>query len=419
MRCCLHQEEIPWLLLLQRARVQQVDSICRRRSDAHKLVAPDLNRSGAIAERRASGPLYPAMPRTLFLSLIVVVVALSHMCAADLSIRWAYNVPNGQILERLAVSSDMSFVVSSVEFAASSFLYAFSADPGTTSGALLWQIQVQAETTIPHPNLGRPSISPDGKYIAVGCQGCTLKNVFVFAINSNSPSLLWSSQLKFGTNIMTFEGIPGWRPDSSAVYFQDTSYGQLVEFQVSGQTVTQVTIGTGGGPSSPAMSQDGKYLYVCASKGGAIVKGILAQYTLPLQSNPAPSSQLVTPAPCGSTGRLTSTNMLYIGDNGGLNAIDTSNGVLTRKWYYPTASVPVYSAPAIVSYTSSSSPSQQVTQQRLTQASAAFADFRCRLWSSSATTSRRLPSTRERISGAQLLTVKYREPPRPSSTLFT
>ena len=354
------------------------------------------------------------MPRTLFLSLIVVVVALSHMCAADLSIRWAYNVPNGQILERLAVSSDMSFVVSSVEFAASSFLYAFSADPGTTSGALLWQIQAHSETA----HLGRPSISPDGKYVAVGCQNCALKNVFVFAINSNSPSLLWSSQLKFGTNIMTFEGIPGWRPDSSAVYFQDTSNGQLVEFQVSGQTVTQVTIGTGGGPSSPAMSQDGKYLYVCASKGGAIVKGILAQYTLPLQSNPAPSSQLVTPAPCGSTGRLTSTNMLYIGDNGGLNAVDTSNGVLTRKWYYPTASVPVYSAPAIVSYTSSSSPSQQVTQQRLTQASAAFADFRCRLWSSLATTSRRLPSTRERISGAQLLTVKYREPPRPSSTLF-
>ena len=356
------------------------------------------------------------MPRTLFLSLIVVVVALSHMCAADLSIRWAYNVPNGQILERLAVSSDMSFVVSSVEFAASnsSFLYAFSADPGTTSGALLWQIQAHSETA----HLGRPSISPDGKYVAVGCQNCALKNVFVFAINSNSPAILWSSQLKFGANVMGFEGIPGWRPDSSAVYFQDTSYGQLVEFQVSGQNVTQVTIGTGGGPASPAMSQDGKYLYVCASKGGAIVKGILAQYTLPLQSNPAPSSQLVTPAPCGSTGRLTSTNMLYIGDNGGLNAVDTSNGVLTRKWYYPTASVPVYSAPAIVSYTSSSSPSQQVTQQRLTQASAAIADFRCRLWSSSATTSRRLPSTRERISGAQLLTVKYREPPRPSSTLF-
>ena len=329
------------------------------------------------------------MPQSLFLSLIAAVVTLSNVCAADLSVRWAYNVPNGQILVRLAVSSDMSFVVSSVELPASSFLYAFSADPGTNSGTLLWQIQTHNEA--PKSNLGRPSISPDGKYVAVGCQTCQLKNAFVFAINGNSPSLLWSGQLKFGATVLGFEGIPGWRPDSSAVYFQDTAYGQLIELQISSQSVTQVTIGTGGGPSSPAMSQDGKYLYVCASKGAVIVKGILAQYTLPLSPTSIPSSQLVLQNPCGSTMRLTSTNMLYFGDNGGIYAVDTSNGALTRKWYFPTG-VAVYSAPAVISYTSSSSPSQQVwlLQQRRRKShigpKAVIADFRRRSWPSSATT---------------------------------
>jgi hypothetical protein len=70
------------------------------------------------------------MPKTPLLSLAVCFLTLAHVCVGDLSIRWAYNIQNAQILERLAVSFDQSFVVASVNFSNSNSLYAFSADPG-------------------------------------------------------------------------------------------------------------------------------------------------------------------------------------------------------------------------------------------------------------------------------------------------
>jgi hypothetical protein len=295
----------------------------------------------------------------------VCLLALSRNCLCDLSIRWAYNIPNAQILERLDVSSDFSFVVASVNYASSASLYGLAADPGTISGSLLWTTQVHSESA----NLGRPSISPDGNYVAVGCQNCQKKNAFVFAINGNSPTLIWSDLLT-GTaaqGVLTMEGIPAWRPDSSFVYFQDVAYGIVVEVQISTKSITgraSVSTTSGSGAPSPLVSKDGKYLYACGASnlGG----GALNQYTLPmLSTNPTPSARLLLPYPCLATGHLSKySNMLYIGDNAGINAVDTSNGRLSKLWYYYTGTN-VYPAPAFVYYTSSASPVKQVCPSSL------------------------------------------------------
>jgi hypothetical protein len=311
------------------------------------------------------------MLKTLLPSLTVCVLVLAHVCVGDLSIRWAYNIQNARILERLDVSKDMSFVVSSVNFQNGASLYAFSANPGTISGAMLWNIQVHSEQT-PTLNdglLGRPSISPDGNYVAVGCQTCQSKNAFVFAINGNAPTLLWSALLTTQDSTSTkliIEGIPAWRPDSSFVYFQDVQFGNVIEFQIStGKVSGSAAINTGTsnpGAPSPVMSSDGKFLYVCGVSPGNS-SGVLNRYSLPfLTKNAVPTASLSLYNPCAATGHLSRySNMLYIGDNNGTYAIDTSNGQLIRKWYYATG-FNVYSAPAFVYYTSTSSPSKQARQ---------------------------------------------------------
>jgi hypothetical protein len=316
----------------------------------------------------------PAMSQALLLFLVASVVALSQNCLGDLSVRWAYNIPGAQILERLDVSSDFSFVVASVNYATSANLYALSADPGTISGSLLWSVQVfQGESPNPNQvNLGRPSISSDGNYVAVGCQNCQKKNAFIFAINGNSPNLIWSGLLfSSNGNILGLEGIPAWRPDSSFVYFQDVTYGNIIEVQVSTKSVTgrasiwtNASITVSGAPS-PLMSKDGKYMYACGATdlGG----GTLNQYTLPMLNlqNPKPSASVPLLNPCAATGHLSKySNILYIGDgttpnNGGVNAVDTSNGGLSVQWS-KAVGTNFYVSPAFVYYTSASSPSKQV-----------------------------------------------------------
>ncbi len=279
------------------------------------------------------------MPSVLF--LVASILALAHVVLCDLSVRWAFNIPQAAVLERIDVSADKSFVVASVQFPmqqpfTSASLYAFAADPGNPSGSLLWTIQAHTENA----PLGRPSISPDGKYVAVGCQTCQINNAFIFAISGNSPSLLWSGLLKqFGSSSpLQIEGIPAWRPDSSFVYFQDVSYGNVVEVQVSGSPSVTGQAVVSKGPSNPGapsavVSQDGKYLYACGTSG-VPNSGALNQYTLPMMSqNPSPSAKIQLSNPCAATPTLQpSTNMLYIGDNNGTAAIDTSGGRLARKW---------------------------------------------------------------------------------------
>jgi hypothetical protein len=305
------------------------------------------------------------MPKTPLLSLAVCVLTLAHVCVGDLSIRWAYNIQNAQILERLAVSFDQSFVVASVNFSNSNSLYAFSADPGTTSGSLLWKIDLV--TGQPNALLGRPSISPDGNYVAVGCfLNCPSKNAFVVAINGNSPSIVWSDLLKSPQDISTLaiEGIPAWRPDSSFVYFQDVQYGNIIEVQLSGASpsITGRAAVPGPGASgapSPIMSPDGNFLFACSASSST--SGVLNSYPLPMQDlNKKAKYYLPLNNPCAATGHLSkANNMLYIGDNNGTYAIDITNGKLLKKWYYSTG-FNVYSSPAVVYYTSASSPSQQV-----------------------------------------------------------
>lgn len=371
------------------------------------------------------------MLKTLLLSLTICVLVLAHVCVGDLSIRWAYNIQNARILERLDVSKDMSFVVSSVNFQNGASLYAFSANPGTISGAMLWNIQVHSEQT-PTLNdglLGRPSISPDGNYVAVGCQSCQSKNAFVFAINGNSPTLIWSALLTTITPDLTklvIEGIPAWRPDSSFVYFQDVQLGNVIEFQistgkVSGRAVVNKGASNPGAPS-PVMSSDGKFLYACGAVSAST--GVLNRYTLPfLTLSAAPTASLSLYNPCAATGHLSRySNMLYIGDNNGTYAIDVSNGQLIQKWYYATG-FNVYSAPAFVYYTSTSSPSKQVKQRN--HESGIFRPwplwliFCCRLYqySPTARTSAELlrsMQTQERYFGAKLRMVQYRVHPLPS-----
>ena len=312
------------------------------------------------------------MSQALLLFLVASVVALAQNCLGDLSVRWAYNIPGAQILERLDVSSDFSFVVASVNYAASANLYALSADPGTISGSLLWSVQVFQESPSPNQvNLGRPSISSDGNYVAVGCQNCQKQNAFIFAINGNSPNLIWSDLLLSSNgNTLGLEGIPAWRPDSSFVYFQDVTYGNIIEVQISTKSVTgRASIWTKAsttvsGAPSPLMSKDGKYLYACGASdlGG----GALNQYTLPMLNvqNPKPSARVLLLNPCAATGHLSKySNILYIGDgngnNGGVNAVDTSNGRLSKLWYAAVGTT-FYVSPAFVYYTSASSPSKQV-----------------------------------------------------------
>ncbi len=303
------------------------------------------------------------MSQGLLLFLAIYLLAQTQNCLCDLSVRWAYNIPNAQILERPDVSSDFSFVVASVNFATSASLYALSADPGTISGSLLWTTQVHSETGL----LGRPSISSDGNYVAVGCQNCVgNKNAWIFSISGNSPVLIWSDLLKNSNgNTLGLEGIPAWRPDSSFVYFQDVSYGNVIEVQISTRIVTgralifTISLPLSGAPS-PLVSKDGKYLYACGASnlGG----GALNQYTLPMLSlqNPKPSAMISLPNPCFATGHLSKySSMLYLGDNAGINAVDTSNGGLSRRWYFSTGTN-VFPAPAYVYYTSSSSPVKQV-----------------------------------------------------------
>ena len=287
------------------------------------------------------------MPSVSF--LVASTLVLAHAVLCDLSVRWAFNIPQAAVLERIDVSADKSFVVASVQtptqppFTTAS-LYAFAADPASPSGSLLWAIQAHTENA----PLGRPSISPDGSYVAVGCQSCVINNAFIFAINGNAPSLLWSGLLKqFGSsNVLTIEGIPAWRPDSSFVYFQDVSFGNVIEVQVSASpSVTGQAVASKGpsnpGAPSPIVSQDGKYLYACGSSS-LPNSGTLNQYTLPMNAqNPTPSAKIQLSNPCAATPTLQkSTNMLYIGDNNGTAAVDTSGGRLARKWYLPPPSLP-------------------------------------------------------------------------------
>jgi hypothetical protein len=320
------------------------------------------------------------MPKTPLLSLAVCVLALAHVCVGDLSIRWAYNIPNAQILEKLAVSLDQSFVVASVNFSNSNSLYAFSADPGTTSGSLLWKIDLV--TGQPNALLGRPSISPDGNYVAVGCfLNCPSKNAFVVAINGNSPSVVWSDVLKSpqAISILAIEGIPAWRPDSSFVYFQDVQYGNVIEVQLSGASPSITGSASIPGPGasgapSPIMSPDGNFLFACSASSS--IAGVLNSYQLPMQGlNKNATYSLPLNNPCAATGHLSKTNnMLYIGDNNGTYAIDIRNGNLVKKWYYSTG-FNVYASPAVVYYTSASSPSQQVAIALTTPVSQMFSHF--------------------------------------------
>jgi hypothetical protein len=306
------------------------------------------------------------MPKLLLLSLAACVLVLAHVCAGDLSIRWAYNIPNAQILERLDVSTDQSFVVSSVNLQngqAGAFLYAFSANPSTISGSLLWSALVHSEVGL----LGRPSISPDGNFVAVGCQTCLLTNAFVFSINGNAPSLVWSQAVQSpqGISNLNFEGIPAWRPDSSFVYFQDVQYGNVIEVQISSKTITgrASIVGPGfAGAPSPTMSPDGKFLFVCSAS--TLYTGVLNSYALPMLNADARAQYFIPlDNPCASTAHISkTTNTLYFGDSNGTYAVDITNGKLTRKWYY-AGGFNVYAAPAVVYYTSVSSPSLQVNER--------------------------------------------------------
>ncbi len=116
------------------------------------------------------------------------------------------------------------------------------------------------------------------------------------------------------------------------------------------------------GAPSPTMSPDGNFLFVCSASTS--YPGVLNSYPLPML-NPDAKAKYFIPLdnPCASTAHISkTTNTLYLGDSNGTYAVDITNGKLTRKWYY-AGGFNVYAAPAVVYYTSVSSPSSQVNQR--------------------------------------------------------